>query len=345
MFRLLLLQVWTQLLPGAGGEIQTPPIQAKVQYELSISGVVSSNLIGKQFDAISMGNSGSFQTPHTFISMNPLLGEPDSKDTFQHIYTWRINGDELQGSPITIRAGIIEGLSASPAYSGTFSPDAWAKGMVGNFEVKLSPLARIVEKDPSIVSPQRGTPFWYALGFFLILFPTLVFLMRRPPKLSEHGKLSKKVTEAADALEASAKKRPLLHLDNIIRDARQTAQELMRAGEHADEFAAKLDLQKIEREQQDLIQRAEKATDEEAKRTWQEAAQEKGKARASIEEAKKLSERTKARLLRLSASLESTRISIEAPSQHQKTDDAVLTSLQEELRLANEALKDADKLS
>ena len=344
MFRLLLLQVWSQLLPGAGGQLQTPPLEAKTRYELSISGVVDSNLIGKQFDARFVGDSGSFQAPHTFLSLSPLLGEPTVSDTATHTYLWELDGDKLAGAGITIQLGIVEGLAQSPRYSGVFSSDDLAKGMVGNFTVTLTPSAKAVSPTPPAPKESRSA-LWYSLGFFVVLLPLLGYLMRRQKPVSEHQSLAKKVLRAADDLEAAAKKRPVLQLDNAVRDARQAVQELVRAGEHASEFAARLDLAKLSIEEQDLAARAEKASDEEAKRTWLEAAQEKGKARASVEEANKIAERTKARLLRLSASLESTRITLEAPTQNQKTDDSVLTALQEELRLASEAIRDAEKLS
>jgi hypothetical protein len=320
MFQLLLLQVWTQLLPGSGGEVRTPVIEPKVHYELSISGVIDSNLIGKQFDALFIGDAGNFQTPHTFVSMTPLLGEPIRKDAATHSYVWEVDGDKLSGNSIIVRAAIVEGLSSSPMYSGAFSPDAWSKGMVGNFEVKLSPMLGLRATGPVAPPKSEDNSLWYALVFFAALFPTLIYLMRRPVKLSEHGALAIKVNEAASALAASAKKRPQLQLDNILRDALQTSQELMRAGEHAIEFVSKIDLKKIESEESDFLARAEKADDEETKKTLQDVAQEKGKIRASVEEAKRIIERTKARLLRLSASLESTRVSIEAPTQNQKAD-------------------------
>ena len=347
MLRLLLLQVWTQLLPGAGGQIQTPPLEAKTRYELSISGVVDSNLIGKQFDARFIGDAGNFQTPHTFLSLNPLLGEPTVSDPATHSYVWELDGDKLTGVSLTVQSGLVEGLSQMPRYSGAFSADAWAKGMVGNFTVTLTPSAvAVIPPSPAPKAPESDrSALWYSLAFFLLLLPALGYLMRKKAPASEHEAMAKKVLLAADALEAVAKKRPVLQLDNTVRDARQAVQELVRAGEHASEFAAKIDLAKLSIEEQDLVARAEKATDEEAKRTWLEAAQEKGKARASVEEANKIVERTKARLLRLSASLESTRITLEAPTQNQKTDDTVLASLKEELRLAGEAVRDAEKLS
>jgi hypothetical protein len=342
MFRLLLLQVWTQLLPGAGGQIQTPPLEAKTRYELSISGVVDSNLIGKQFDARFIGDAGNFQAPHTFLSLNPLLGEPTISDPTTHTYVWEIDGDKLTGASVMVKLGIAEGLAQSPRYSGVFSSDKLAEAMVGNFTVTLTPSAMAVL--PPAPESSRSA-LWYSLAFFLLLLPTLGYLMRKKTPASEHEAMAKKVLLAADALEVVAKKRPVLQLDNTVRDARQAVQELVRAGEHASEFAAKINLAKFSIEEQDLVARAEKATDEEAKRTWLEAAQEKGKARASVEEANKIVERTKARLLRLSASLESTRITLEAPTQNQKTDDTVLASLKEELRLASEAVRDAEKLS
>jgi hypothetical protein len=342
MFPLLLLQVWTQLLPGAGGQIQTPPLEAKTRYELSISGVVDSNLIGKQFDARFIGESGNFQVPHTFLSLNPLLGEPTLSDVATHTYLWDLDGDKLSGVSLMIQLGIAEGLAQSPRYSGVFSSDKLAEAMVGNLTVTLTPSAMAA---PLKAPEGGGSALWLSLAFFLVLLPALGYLMRKKAPTSEHQAMAKKVLLAADALEAIAKKRPVLQLDNIVRDARQAVQELVRAGEHASQLAAKIDLAKLSIEEQELMTRADKASDEEAKRTWLEAAQEKGKTRASVEEANKIVERTKARLLRLSASLENTRITLEAPTQGQKTDDTVLASLKEELRLASEAVRDAEKLS
>jgi hypothetical protein len=345
MFQLLLLQVWSQLLPGAGGQIQSPPIEANTHYELRISGVVESNLIGQQFDARFMGEKDNLQTPHTFISLAPLFGDPTTSNAATHTYIWEFEGDTFQGKNITVQSSIIEGLSQSPRYGGAFSADAWAKGMVGNFTVTLTPSVKAAVVQSSPAPEGSRWSLWLALGFLVVLFPALGYLMRKPKKVSEHQELARKVLLAADALEAAAKKRPVLQLDNAVRDAKQAVQELVRAGENASDFAARVDLPKLLSEERDLTERAEKASDEEAKRTWTEAAQEKGKARASVEEANKISERTKARLLRLSASLESTRLALEAPTQNQKTDDTVLTSLKEELRLASEAVRDAEKLS